>query len=79
MLSQVIEEIQAHRLGRLEKECTTCLLYGGCAVFKAMEEEEEGDIYDALAPCGECKVKERLDNVPDKQIGDYYLLRHWKD
>jgi len=79
-IDKIIEQLAAKRLALLERdECPVCLLFEKCCVFEAMENEEGGDIYDALMPNGECKVKKRLENISDKDLGDFYLLRHWED
>ena len=81
--AELHERVIAQNLQKIEKEqCSLCLLnknFGTCSVMSAMEEEQGSTIYDAICEDGKSKVKQHIDNLPDRVIGDYYLLRHWDE
>ncbi len=69
------------RMERLEREeCPGCLFFQNCDAIRAMENDNTPRTYQVLiGDGGECLIKAMVDDVSDKQIGEYYLVRNFDE
>ena len=79
-IEEITERLEAERMTHLHMyECPGCLFYQKCALLEEVEDDEEMLNKFINSTGTECKLKERLQDMTDAEVGEYYLMRHWEE